>query len=148
MDIGRQLSDGSPLKDDVAFKLRLAYAAVMRRYDQALKPFDLRPSLYAALVIIASNPGRKQNEIGEALGMAASNLATLMNTLEGRGLIRRERVAGDVRSYSVTLTGPGEALLKEVEAAHAEATGEILEIVGARWVPFVGVLADLAKAEE
>jgi DNA-binding MarR family transcriptional regulator len=148
MDIGRELSDGSPLKDDVAFKLRLAYAAVMRRYDQALKPFDLRPSLYAALVIVASNPGRKQNEIGEALGMAASNLATLMNTLEGRGLIPRERVAGDVRSYSVTLTGAGDGLLTQVKAAHAQATAEILEIVGGRWAPFVGVLADLANAED
>ena len=142
---GRELSENSDLNDDVGFRLRLAYAAVMGRFAEALRPFDLRPSLYAALVIIEANPGRKQHEVGDALGVATSNLGVLMSTLAKRGLVARERVPGDIRSYSLVLTAAGVALLNEARAAQAQAIAEIDALIGDRRELFASVLADLAN---
>ena len=142
---GRQLSDNSDLSDDIGFSLRLAYAAVMQRFAEALRPFDLRPMLYAAMVIIEANPGRKQYEVGEALGVATSNLGVLMSTLAKRGLVRRDRVPGDIRSYSLTLTAAGAALLLQAKAAQAEAVADINRAIGDRRELFISALADLAN---
>ena len=142
---GRELSDNSDLSDDIGFQLRLAYAAVMQRFAEALRPFDLRPSLYAALVIIEANPGRKQHEVGEALGVATSNLGVLMRTLSERGLVVRERVPGNIRSYALRLTAAGAALLQEARAAQAKAVNDIDHLIGERRALFASVLADLAK---
>ena len=66
MGTARSLWDESPLRDDIAFWLRLADTSVIKRIAEALRPFDLRPGLYAAMKIIDANPGQKQNEVGEA----------------------------------------------------------------------------------
>jgi len=141
---GRRLSDNSALDDDLAFRLRLAYMAVMRRFEAALKPFELRPSLYAAMVLIEAAPGRKQHEVGEALGVAASNLAVLMDQLETRGYLSRERVAGDTRSYAVTLTAAGAAALAAIKVEHAKAAAEIDAVVGKHRAQLLEALGDLA----
>ena len=52
MGISRSLWDDSPLRDDIAFWLRLADTSVIKRIAEALRPFDLRPGLYAAMKII------------------------------------------------------------------------------------------------
>ena len=147
MGVGRLLWENSDLRDDIAFWFRLADMAVMKRIAEALRPFELRPGHYAGLVVIGANPGRKQHEVGEALHVATSNLAVMMDTLETRGLIQRERVSGDVRSYSLTLTEAGMAMLAEVKAALASVFAQFDRIMGDRREQVIGVLADLAALD-
>ena len=140
--------DDNPLHDDIAFWLRLADLAVLKRVSEALRRFDLRPGLYAALLVIDDSPGQKQNEVGEALRVATSNLAVMMDVLANRGLIQRERVAGDTRSYSLTLTEAGVAMLGDVKAALAPVFAEFDRIMGDRREVVIGALADLAALDD
>jgi len=144
MQTTQSLWNNSRLNDDVAFWLRLAEMTVMKRVADALRPFELRPALYAVMVLIEANPGRKQHEVGEALRVAASNLGVLMETLARRGLIERERTPGDVRSYALTLTAAGADLLAEVKAALDRVLADTDRIIGDRREPFLAVLSDLA----
>ncbi len=147
MGSARSLWDGNPLRDDIAYWLRLADMSVIKRIADALRPFDLRPGLYAALMIIDANPGQKQHEVGDALKVATSNLAVMMDVLANRGLIQRERVAGDIRSYSLTLTEAGSTTLAQVKAALVDVFAEFDRVMGDRREQVIGVLADLAALD-
>jgi DNA-binding MarR family transcriptional regulator len=109
----------SGLADQVGFGLRFAHAAVWGDLVATLEPFSLRPQHYAALLIITHSPGCRQQDIGEALGLFRSNLVALIDDLTGRGLVTRGVNADDRRSYALTLSEAGAALMPRVNAAHA-----------------------------
>ena len=46
----------------------------------------LRPTEFAVLSLIATNPGQKQTEVAEQLGIKRANFVALMDCLETRGL--------------------------------------------------------------
>jgi DNA-binding MarR family transcriptional regulator len=121
----------SGLDQRVGYMLRVAQAAVLRDLMGAFKPFGLRPSQYACLLVIQAEPGLKQQRVGEILTVKHSNLVATIDELEARGFIARERLPGDRRAKSLHLTSAGTAFVKRlrrVEAAHrrrlSQAVGE------------------------
>jgi len=54
------------------------------------------------------------------------NLTTIVDTLEARGWIQRERVPGDRRGVTLEVTESGLAILQAVEAAFSERIDEAL----------------------
>ena len=107
------------LETQVGFLLRLAQVAVFKDLIAALKPFDLRPTDFSVLLVIEATPGLKQQAVGEALRIQRPNLVTILDQLQGRGLVLRGAVPGDRRSYALTLTTEGETLLAKAKTAHA-----------------------------
>ncbi|MFZ0268975.1 MarR family winged helix-turn-helix transcriptional regulator [Caulobacter sp.] len=107
------------LETQVGFLLRLAQVAVFKDLIAELKPYDLRPTDFSVLVVIEATPGLKQQEIGEALRIQRPNVVTILDQLQARGLVLRGAVPGDRRSYALTLTPEGRALLIKARAAHA-----------------------------
>lgn len=107
------------LDAQVGFMLRLAQVAVFKDLIAALRPFDLRPTDFSVLLIIDATPGLKQQAVGVALRIQRPNLVTIIDQLEGRGLVKRGAAPGDRRSYALTLTPEGRQLLDSAKAAHA-----------------------------
>ncbi|CAN5315935.1 MarR family winged helix-turn-helix transcriptional regulator [soil metagenome] len=107
------------LETQVGFLLRLAQVAVFKDLITELKPYDLRPTDFSVLLVIEATPGLKQQEIGEALRIQRPNVVTILDQLQARGLVLRGAVPGDRRSYALTLTPEGRALLIKAKAAHA-----------------------------
>lgn len=119
-----------PLADFIGFHLRRAqnvsFQAVARRIGQA----DFTPGLYALLTLIDQNPGITQTALSRADGRDKSSLTPALNGLEKRGLIRRDRIAGDKRSFALNLTPAGVAALVELHR-HAQAHDDDLDrIIG------------------
>lgn len=106
------------LESQVGFVLRMAQVAVFKDLIDALRPFGLRPTDFSVLLVIEATPGLKQQAIGAALSIQRPNLVTIIDQLEGRGLVKRGAAPGDRRSYALTLTPDGERLLAEAKAAH------------------------------
>ena len=52
----------------VGYRLRRAQLHVFQRFLSAFDALGLRPAEFSMLVLIADNPGSKQNEIADALG--------------------------------------------------------------------------------
>lgn len=126
MSFGEQRQETAPasvslggLETQVGFLLRLAQVAVFKDLIAALKPFGLRPTDFSVLLVIDASPGLKQQAVGEALRIQRPNLVTILDQLQARSLVRRGAVPGDRRSYALTLTPEGEALLAKAKAAHA-----------------------------
>jgi DNA-binding MarR family transcriptional regulator len=60
-----------------------------------MSPFDIRPSQFAVLVLIRSNPGLIQSAICTALGIQKTNFVALLDKLEARGITERCRAGVD-----------------------------------------------------
>jgi DNA-binding MarR family transcriptional regulator len=108
----------SGLADQPGFVMRQASLAVWNDLVTTLAAVELKPQSYAALLIIDTSPGCKQQDIADALGIARPNLVALIDALVERGLVDRGVNAGDRRSYALTLTDGGRALLDKGRAAH------------------------------
>jgi DNA-binding MarR family transcriptional regulator len=118
------------LDTTVGFVLRLAQVAVFRDLLAALKPFDLRVTDLSVLLVIEATPGLQQRAVGEVLRIQRPNLVTILDQLQARGLVRRGAVPGDRRSYALSLTPEGAALLQKAKAAHAEHDRKVLDALG------------------
>lgn len=66
-----------------------------------------------------------QSELSQRLLVDKSNVTGLLDRLASAGLVRRNPVAGDRRSYHVTLTDRGHDVVDELDRRYAE-TAELL----------------------
>ena len=100
---------------------RLAHAAVRPYYARHMAELDLKPSEFAALSLVAANPGASQRQVADAVMISPPNMAALMDKLQSRGLLRRESHASDKRLSLLYLTQGGEQL-------HAEAAAQVQKL--------------------
>lgn len=137
------------LENQVGFLLRLAQVSVFKHLIAALEPFDLRLTDYSALLVIEANPELKQQSLGEALRIQRPNLVSIMDALERRGLVKRGSVPGDRRSYALTLTPEGSALLARANEAQARHEADVDAALGPiDKAAFLGALARLAALSD
>ena len=88
---------------------------------ETLKRADLTPTQYNALRILrgAEPQGASCREVGERMVTKESDITRLLNRLEARGLISRER-GEDRRFLVVRITAKGLRLLSELDEPVAE----------------------------
>jgi DNA-binding MarR family transcriptional regulator len=114
----------------VGYKLRRAQLAVFQDFIQTFARMKVRPAEFSVLTMIARQPGLKQTEIAEALGIKRANFVSLMDGLEARGLADRRRGDIDKRSHSLHLTPEGERFVKRMLATWTEHEDRMVERLG------------------
>jgi len=108
------------LNDIVGFHLRLAHGAVYRHFAETFATLDLTQKQVSALWLVAEQPGLSQIELGRRLSMDRATTMTIVNRLQERVYLRRERSASDARKQALYVTEEGEAALAEAKACIAE----------------------------
>jgi DNA-binding MarR family transcriptional regulator len=126
----RQRFDPSSVNDIIGYRLRRAQLRIFQKFITRFAEFDLRPAEYSVLALIAANPGSKQTEIAEALGIKRANFVALINGLEKRGLTERRQPAGDRRSNALFLTPSGEEFVAKANATQADFEAECVAKLG------------------
>ncbi|WP_246723777.1 MarR family winged helix-turn-helix transcriptional regulator [Rhizobium sp. ARZ01] len=111
--------DVSSIEHSVIFQIKRTQALLTRRFQSRFAGFDLRPGEYGILLLIATNPGRKQTEIADALGIQRANFVPLINSLERRHLTERRPSLHDRRSNALYLTPYGEDFVQGIYQAEA-----------------------------
>ena len=93
----------------------LKRVAITMQADTArvLRQFDLRVISCSALSMIVENPGMRQSQLADLLGIERSNLVLVVDELDSRELITRNAVLGDRRSYALKATLAGQRLNKQ-----------------------------------
>lgn len=114
----------------IGYRLRRAQLSVFQGFLAFFDEFKLRPAEFTVLVLIEANPGRKQTEIAEALGIKRANFVTLVHGLEERKLVERVPSAQDKRANALHLTQAGEAFLHTAQARHAALEAETVARLG------------------
>ncbi len=132
------------LDDYVGFHLRMAQDASFRAFARHAGMRDLKPGRFAAMTVISNNPGITQAELGRAIARDKSSVTPLIQELEKRGLVRRQRSPTDRRSIALTLTATGEETLDRLMAHAAEHDRKLDEIVGRQKAEFIRLLRKIA----
>lgn len=101
----------------LGYRMKRAFNVVQADLAETLRPFDLRMTSYTALVLIMDNPGLSQSQLAAVMDIERPNLVVLVDALEGRDLIVRERVPTDRRTYALNVTLAGRRLCEKAMAA-------------------------------
>jgi DNA-binding MarR family transcriptional regulator len=112
--------------------LRLAQSASFQAFARAAEEVDLRPGRFSVLLLIGRNPGISQTALSRANGRDKSTLTPALNDLVRRGLVERTRVENDRRSYQLSLTAAGQAMLERLFACAERHDRNLDRIVGRR----------------
>lgn len=120
---------------------------------ETLKQSDLTPAQYNVLRILrgAGEAGASCSEISDRLIKKDSDITRLLDRLEGRELVSRERVARDRRVITVRITKKGLALLAELDAPMARCHHDQLAPLGERkldtLIKLLGELRDIQRRD-
>lgn len=108
------------LDDQIGFQLRLAYIAISRHFASAMARLDLTQKQIGVLWLIGANSGVSQIDIANELGMDRASTMAIVDRLEERGIIVRERSLRDGRRQELYLTPKGRKTLAQAKTAIAK----------------------------
>jgi DNA-binding MarR family transcriptional regulator len=100
----------------LGYNLRRAHQCVWRKYVAVIGENNIRPGLFSALVLVGSNPGIAQIELGRHLGVDKASMVALLDRLEKAGLLDRQRSTRDRRRQGIFLTVEGVSALQSLIA--------------------------------
>lgn len=106
---------------DAYIKLLRATDSVKARIDDHQTASDVKGSQFGTLEMLFHLGPLNQNAIGKKLLISRSNVVAVIDKLEGRDLVRRERSREDRRCIFVHLTDSGRALIQRLLPAHVAA---------------------------
>jgi DNA-binding MarR family transcriptional regulator len=104
----------------VGFHIRLAHGAVYRHFTETFVDLDLTQKQASTLWLVNAHPGISQIDLGGRLRMDRATTMTIVNRLQDRAYLRRERSASDARKQALYLTENGREALARAKAAIAE----------------------------
>jgi len=115
-----------PITGSMGFTLINAAFRAMAHVHRALQGLDLEPPHHAVLMALDVGGPQSQKAIAETLVIDRTTMVHLLDALEGRGLVRRDRDPKDRRAHAVYLTEEGATLLKEANERLQKADAEYL----------------------
>ncbi|GAA5047447.1 MarR family winged helix-turn-helix transcriptional regulator [Erythrobacter westpacificensis] len=99
----------------VGFHIRLAHGAVYRHFTETFAALGMTQKQVSVLWLVGANPGVAQIELGSRLRMDRATTMTIVNRLQERGYLRREKSSSDGRKQSLHLTDEGEQALQQAK---------------------------------
>ena len=107
-----------PLADQLGFHLAQASVVTTLAYNACVgDPLQLRKVEYSLLVLLYANSALSPKQLSKALSLTAPNLTLLLDRLQERDLIVRERNPNDGRSQHVRLSDAGQTLVHRANEA-------------------------------
>lgn len=82
--------------------------------------YQLRPVDYTILSLLKSNPNINQKRLAQAINVSPPNMAPVLDRLEARKLLIRQRNPLDKRSQTMALTAEGLLICSKVEKTLGE----------------------------
>ena len=108
-------ADIGALDGIVGFHIRLAHGAVYRHFTETFADLGLTQKQVSVLWLVGDHPGVSQIEVGARLRMDRATTMTIVNRLQDRDYLRRERSSSDGRKQALLLTPAGEEALAEAK---------------------------------
>ena len=105
---------------DAYIKLVRASESVTSRVIRHLDDDGLTVSQFGVLEALYHLGPLSQRELAQKILKSGGNVTMVIDNLEKRGLVKRERDSEDRRLYRVTLTPSGRKLIKNIFPRHAE----------------------------
>lgn len=110
-----ELFDLDILADLVGYQLHRAEIDSYRQFIKLSGKLRITPKQFSALVLVGANPDLSQTDLRRLLGMDRATTAVLIDTLENRDLLTRQRSTLDRRRHQLRLTQHGKGVLKSMK---------------------------------
>jgi DNA-binding MarR family transcriptional regulator len=106
----------SALRGFVGYNVKRVYSAIQTDFLAVLEEFGLRATTFSALTLIVAAPDMTQSQLAAALSIERSGVVLIVDELEGRDLITRNKVPRDRRTYALRATLAGVQLRDKATA--------------------------------
>jgi len=118
----KQTKPFGSIEEEAFLGLQRTADALMRGMVEVLKPSGLSPTQYNILRILrgAGDDGLSCREVGERMISRDPDMTRLLDRLEARQLVARERGRRDRRVITTRITAEGRELLKRLDASVSE----------------------------
>ncbi len=94
----------------IGYRIKLLSQLMARKLQERLEPFGLTPFHWVVLCCLWMEDGLPTSSIGEKLQQVGGTLTGVLDRMEERGLVRRERDLEDRRIWRIWLTEEGRQL--------------------------------------
>lgn len=106
------------LESVVGYHLAQATVTTMASFERHVgRTLNLRKVEYSLLLLLLANAPPTPKQLGQALALTGPNLTLLLDRMQARGLVQRERSQTDRRSQLIVLTAEGRSLAEAGLAA-------------------------------
>ncbi|PSN15859.1 MarR family transcriptional regulator [filamentous cyanobacterium CCT1] len=105
---------------NLGYKVKLVSQLMYRDFLERLEPYGLTPFHYLVLCCLWEEDGLSTSGIAEKLKQLGATLTGVVDRMEHRNLVYRERDPGDRRVIRVWLTDEGRKLMHILPAVGAE----------------------------
>lgn len=109
-----KFTDSEKMALDAYTKLMRAAESVTSRTSRAMAAADLTISQFGVLEALYHKGPLCQRDIATKILKSSGNITMVIDNLEKRGLVRRERDLQDRRYFTIYLTDAGNSLIAEV----------------------------------
>jgi MarR family transcriptional regulator, organic hydroperoxide resistance regulator len=96
----------------LGYRIKLLSQLATRKFQEKLEPYGLTPFHWVVLCCLWEEDGLATCSIGEKLQQVGGTLTGVLDRMEERGLIRRERDRRDRRIWRIWLTQAGMELME------------------------------------
>jgi DNA-binding MarR family transcriptional regulator len=115
--IGDEIREPAQMSNYVGYAIRRAQLRAYDSFYAALRDLETTPARFTLMLLIRENPGIRSVDLAGKLGVARSGMVRLVDDLESRELVVRERLRDDRRNHALTLTPAGRQHLRRTERA-------------------------------
>ncbi len=116
---------------NVYIKLSRAAETVSNMVNGHLQTHRLTISQFGVLEALLHLGALQTSELGAKILKSSGNMTLVIDNLEKRGLVRRERGQQDRRCIEIHLTAEGEQLVKEILPAHVAGITNTMAVLSA-----------------
>ena len=110
--------DLGTLREVLGFHVTLANITTVALFERHVgQPFALRKAEFSLLMLLLANGATAAKRLAHTLRLSAPNLTMLIDRMQGKQWLRRERNPADRRSQLIVLTSDGQALARRAQAA-------------------------------
>ena len=118
-DEGRTRVETNDLVGLIGYEMRMAYLAISRHFSTAMEKIDLTQKQTGVLWLIGANSGISQIALATELGMDRASMMAIIDRLQERDFVFRERSRQDGRRQELYLTPKGRKALAQSKTALA-----------------------------
>jgi DNA-binding MarR family transcriptional regulator len=139
------------LMERVGFLLAMTKGGAHAICMSALEPLGLHVRQYGVMLVLASEGPISQGELAEWVRTDRTSMVALVDDLEARGFVKRERNPDDRRVYLLQLTAEGKRAVTRARGLMRRAENQLLRSLDAaeraHLVELLGkVAADIGRA--
>ena len=105
------------LRDVLGFHITLANITTVALFERHVGgPFNLRKAEFSLLMLLLANGATPAKHLARTLRLSSPNLTMLIDRMQAKHWLRRERNAADRRSQMIVLSADGLALARRAQA--------------------------------